>query len=183
MNGKLRTACNLPLPYPEVRVSAPNSNYARLLSVAYAGDGGELAAILQYTYGHIMTENEEPAQLSAVLSCVSMTEMRHLEILGELIYKLGGDPKFCDMQRRGCFDARRWRISGDGCFDASKVNYQTSPEKILRAAIAGEKAAIAMYRDLIRRIDDGCIREILRRIILDEEHHIKIFSELLGTAR
>lgn len=170
MNGKLRTACNLPLPYPEVRVSAPNSNYARLLSVAYAGDGGELAATLQYTYGHIMTENEEPTQLSAVLSCVSMTEMRHLEILGELIYKLGGDPKFCDMQRRGCFDA-------------SKVNYQTSPEKILRAAIAGEKAAIAMYRDLTRRIDDGCIREILRRIILDEEHHIKIFSELLGTAR
>ena len=40
-----------------------------------------------------------------------------------------------------------------------------------------------MYRDLIRRIDDSCIREMLRRIILDEEHHIKIFSELLGTAR
>lgn len=170
MNGKLRTACNLPLPYPEVCVNEPNINYARLLSSAYAGDGGELSAVLQYTYGHLVTEGAEPSQLSAVLACVSITEMRHLEILGELIMKLGGDPKFCDMQRRGCFDA-------------GKVNYQTSPDRILRAAISGEKAAIAMYRDLIRRIDDGCIREILRRIILDEEHHIKLFSELLGTAR
>ena len=170
MNGKLRTACNLPLPYPEVCVTEPNINYARLLSSAYAGDGGELSAVLQYIYGHLVTEGAEPSQLSAVLSCVSVTEMRHLEILGELITKLGGDPKFCDMQRRGCFDA-------------GKVNYQTSPDRILRAAISGEKAAIAMYRDLIRRIDDSCIREILRRIILDEEHHIKLFSELLGTAR
>lgn len=170
MNGKLRTACNLPLPYPEVCVTESNINYARLLSSAYAGDGGELSAVLQYTYGHLVTEGIEPSQLSAVLSCVSVTEMRHLEILGELITKLGGDPKFCDMQRRGCFDA-------------GKVNYQTSPDRILRAAISGEKAAIAMYRDLIRRIDDSCIREILRRIILDEEHHIKLFSELLGTAR
>ncbi len=170
MNGKLRTACNLPLSYQEVCVTEPNINYARLLSSAYAGDGGELSAVLQYTYGHLVTEGAEPSQLSAVLSCVSVTEMRHLEILGELITKLGGDPKFCDMQRRGCFDA-------------GKVNYQTSPDRILRAAISGEKAAIAMYRDLIRRIDDSCIREILRRIILDEEHHIKLFSELLGTAR
>ncbi len=170
LNGKLRTACNLPLPYPEVCVAAPNINYAKLLSSAYAGDGGELSAVLQYTYGHLVTENAEPSQLSAVLSCVSATEMRHLEILGELIVKLGGDPKFCDMQRRSCFDA-------------GKVNYQSTPDKILRAAISGEKAAIAMYRELIRRIDDGCIREILRRIILDEEHHIKLFGELAGTAR
>lgn len=87
---------------------------------------GELSAVLQYTYGHLVTEGAEPSQLSAVLSCVSVTEMRHLEILGELITKLGGDPKFCDMQRRGCFDA-------------GKVNYQTSPDRILRAAISGKR--------------------------------------------
>jgi bacterioferritin len=145
-------------------------NYARLLSEAYAGNDSELAAILQYTYGHIVTDGERPEQLSPTLACVSETEMKHFEILGDLIFKLGGDPKFCDSVSHRCFDA-------------GKVKYQPHPERLNRAAIAGERTAIALYRELMRKIDDECVRAILRRIILDEEHHIKIFSELSSGER
>lgn len=162
--------CTLPIPYPEIRVIAPNLTYAKLLSGAYAGDSGELSAVLQYTYGHIVTEGDRPERLSSTLECVSVTEMRHLEMLGELICLLGGDPKFCDAYSRGCFDAGR-------------VNYQNTPDRIIRAAISGERNAVAHYRELLRKIDDECIRAVIKRIILDEEHHVKIFSELASGER
>lgn len=170
MNSKTKMLCTLPVPYPEICVSGQNKNYARMLSEAYAGTGGELSAILQYTYGHIVSEDESPERLSPTLECVAITEMKHLEMLGELIFMLGGDPKFCDAVSRGCFDA-------------GKVNYQTQPERIIRAAIAGERAAVSLYRELMRKIDDECVRAVIRRIILDEEHHIKIFSELASGER
>lgn len=155
----------VPLPYPPVRVKEPNLGYARLLSLPYAGTGGELTAILQYLYAHMVCENAKPSVIHEVFSYIAEVEMRHMEILGGLIVALGGLPKFQTAE-------------GRGMFNASGIQYHPSPDKLLRAAILGEQNAIAVYQRVMANIDDDYIRDIIARIIKDEEHHIKIFSEL-----
>lgn len=169
MNSKIKSLCTLPIPYPQINVAEKNPAYARMLSVPYAGQGGELASLLSYTYGHIVTE-ESDGRLSDVLECVAMTEMRHVEILGKLIFALGGDPRYCSADARTCFSAQT-------------VPYNTSPERIIRAAIMGEQASAEGYRNLAGRINDRNIKDILERLAVDEEHHVKIFSELMPGGR
>lgn len=164
MDNRIRANCMLGTPYPQICVEGKNIGYARLLSIPYAGMGGELAAILSYTYGHIVT-TESDARLSELLICIAENEMRHFEILGRLIFMLGGDPRFCSADSRGCFSA-------------SELGYYERPDKILRASVLAEQNAIIMYRDISDKINDRCIKEILARIILDEEHHLKLFSDM-----
>lgn len=166
MNQKTRVICTLPTPYPEIRVEAKNGNYARMLSLAYAGPDGELGTILSYIYGKTVSMDKKPDMLSDVLECVSITEMRHLEILAKLIYLLGEEPRFCGSNRRMFFNT-------------SSLTYSDDPTRIIKNAMDGESRAIKLYKELSRVIDDAYIKKILERFVLDEEHHLKIFSELL----
>ncbi|MGN1095659.1 MAG: manganese catalase family protein, partial [Eubacteriales bacterium] len=118
-NSKTKVLCTLPLPYPEIRVEGENRNYARMLSMAYAGQEGELGAVLSYLYGHLVSAAQGADMISATLECVSLTEMRHLEILGTLISMLGGDPRYCVQGRRTCFNA-------------GLLNYAAEPSRIIR---------------------------------------------------
>lgn len=165
MNPRIKTLCELDIPYPEVRVERKNPNYARLLSLAYAGPDSELTTILLYVYGHHTARGKNPDALCDTLKYISMIEMRHLDMLGELILLLGGDPRFCGP-------------NGRMGINTAMLGYSADPCKIMRNAIAGEENAVRLYRDLIRAIDDRCVRDVLRRIVMDEEHHIKIFKEM-----
>lgn len=46
--------------------------------------------------------------------------------------------------------------------------------------IESEEKAIASYLKRIEQINDAYVHKVLERIILDEEHHIKIFRQLLN---
>ena len=50
---------------------------------------------------------------------------------------------------------------------------------MLKYNIEGEKIAINEYKRLIENTKNECIIKILKRIIKDEENHIKIFTALL----
>ncbi|MBQ8404704.1 MAG: demethoxyubiquinone hydroxylase family protein [Clostridia bacterium] len=170
MNSKMKSICEYDAPYPEIRVERKNPNYARMLSLAYAGPDSELTTILSYLYGNKVCTGKMPASLSDMLKYIAKVEMRHLDMLGELIMLLGGDPRFA---------------SGPRChvgINTAMLNYQTDTAMVLRNAIAGEEGAVRLYNELIRAIDDRYIREILKRIIKDEEHHIKLFREMAGTS-
>ena len=73
-------------PFPETEITAPNRDYAQLLLDALA-DGGaaELTAVAQYI-NHHMTIGDK--HLSDLELCISLVEMQHLSIIGELIEKL-----------------------------------------------------------------------------------------------
>ena len=168
MNLKIKSLCECDAPYPEIRVERQNVHYANLISLAYAGQDSELTSVLLYSYGHQVMRGKSPEMLSGMLSHIAMMEMRHLEMLGELIVLLGGDPRFCGPRRMG--------------INTAMLGYASEPARILRGAISGEEAAIRLYGDLIKNINDGYVRAVLKRIIMDEEQHLKIFKEMASTS-
>ncbi len=159
--------CVLNIPYPPAEVKEKNPYYARLLLNNYAGQNGEMTAITLYLYQHLITEKcyEE---LSDSLECISIVEMRHLEMLGELISKLGGNPLF------------RTQNQGRSIYWSGKfVSEIQDPRRFLMKNIEAENIAIRDYKTRVCQINDPLVQNLLERIIKDEEHHITIFRRYL----
>jgi len=160
--------CVLNIPYPPTEVKDKNLYYARLLLNNYAGQNGELTAITQYLYQHFISE-ECYKELAESLQCIARVEMHHLEILGELITKLGGNPLF------------RTQNQGRNSFWSGKyVSELQNAKRFLQKNIEAENVAIRDYKMRIFQINDPKIQNILERIIKDEEHHIVIFKQYLA---
>jgi bacterioferritin len=157
-----------PSSYPEIRVECKNLNYANLLMDDYAGMISEFTAISQYLYHHFYFE-EIDEDLGKLLENVAITEMHHMEMLAEAIIKLGGDPLI------------RGAHSTCGCYwNGSFVKYGDGLCDRLKADIDSEYNAIEEYKKHIELIDDRYIKRMLKRIILDEKVHIKLFNEAMG---
>ena len=62
--------------------------------------------------------------------------------------------------------------------NANYVNYNNNLKDILKINIEAETLAIKNYKNLIKVIDDKYVKELLRRIIIDEEIHLQIFKNL-----
>lgn len=167
-NEHINRWCALPVPYPEVRVQRPNRFYAELLLDDYAGQVSEMTAINQYFHHHIIFEERYP-DLAELEECISIIEMWHLEMLGETIRLLGVDPQF-----------RTLTNNRQVYWCADNVYYGNALCDRLAADVAAEKQAIAKYREHQRLIRDPHIVEMLERIIMDEEHHLKLFTEAMN---
>lgn len=165
MNDEFQIVLNI--PYPKIEVSSKDVNLAYKLFNVYAGRISELSAITQYSFQSIYLKNYH--DLSNILEKISKVEMRHLKILGDLIKELGLTPYYvtysCDKQ------ATPWNTD----FIDSTTDYRS----MLISNINSEVVAIKDYNDLISCTNDPNIKEIIKRIIIDEEHHLKIFTELL----
>lgn len=148
------------LPYPEAQLDEDLSQ-AKLLMPSYAGVGSELNAILTYSFQSFISS--AGSEIERALSGIARCEMRHFELLGRTIYKLGGYP---------IMGARTY-------FNGSAVNYTLDPHKYLAQNIASEEAAIVNYERTILNLRNENVKLLLERIILDEELHISIFKELL----
>ena len=155
--------CRDPSPFPEVEVSEPNERYAKILLDAFAdGTAAELTAIAQYFHHHLTIEEKA---VSNLMLCIALVEMHHLEVIGDLIAQLGGDPKYLRANR--------------GYWQGSEVSYGDSLIQKLRLDIVSEEAAIAAYHYLLAEIQDPKIQRIIERIIRDEQIHLMLFLEAL----
>ncbi len=158
----------LDIPYPEVKVEKENLEYAEILSEDYAGLKSETTAIFLYSYQNFekFKENKEFAK---IIEEISVVEMRHLEMLGKTIKLLGKNPTFetCETLCRNCV-----------MWNAGTLKYQNNLKDMLKQDIEGEKNAITTYKLHRDIIDDKYIKEMLSRIILDEEKHLEIFETL-----
>lgn len=156
---------SLSLPYPKPRVVRPNQFYAILLLEDYAGAISELTAITQFIYhSFILNEYEDLYKLE---KAVAIEEMHHLQLLGQTISLLGVDPKFRTLTDN---IASYWKASYAyyGCGICDRIS----------ADIAAERSAISQYRYHLRLIEDPYIRQLLDRIILDEEEHLNLFQQM-----
>lgn len=151
------------LPYPEIDIQTQSYHEVRLLMPAFGGKDSETTAIMTYIYqSYILAPDDET--LSYVIKKISMTEMRHHELLGTMIVQLGGTPI----------------IGGNyNYWQGGYVNYTKNPTTILNNNIIDEKKAIADYKEIIRKSNNETVKAVIARIILDEEVHIETFQYLL----
>ena len=152
---------NKKVPYPPVPNLYPNKKYANLIYDSFAGEEGELTAITQYIYEHIDLKDKE--DVSKILLSIAIEEMRHIDILGEILINLGEKPVFRNSKKKIKYINNKIR----DLKDAMKIN------------IASEEAAIRGYRQLMRYTNNMYLRRIYERIILDEMTHLEIFKRIL----
>ncbi len=162
--------CRVNKPYPTIMVERENIEYAKILLEDYSGVTGEDTAIHQYIYQHFDKFNIDKS-FSDTLKQIAMVEMKHLELLGETIKLLGLDPKFKFIDKP-CYKITYW--------NSSFVNYNTNIKEMLMSDIEIEKEAIENYKYHISIINDKYIKNLLFRIIEDEEKHIECFNYLLS---
>ena len=150
-------------PYPKMEGIKQDYKFGRRLYNSYSGTTSELTTILQYINENISCETS--TEMKNVLLKIAIEEMHHLKILGDLLVKLGFTPYYMGSRNnKWCSDNVKYKI------------YST--DEMLKYNIEGEKDAIREYKNLIELTDQKCIKNLLRRIIKDEENHIKIFNSL-----
>lgn len=152
-------------PYPKLENIKEDYRFGKMLYDSFGGSYGELTTILQYVYENVTFEKNK--ELQNVLIKIAMDEMNHLKILGDLLVKLGFTAYYMGSRNN------KW------CSDRVKYKF-SCVEDMLEYNIKGEKFAIQEYKRLIENTEDKCIKDILNRIIKDEENHIRIFSSLLN---
>ena len=82
------------ISYPKLQNIYKNKNLANMLYDDYAGKLGELTAITQYTYEHISLNSN--VDISNIMLLIAKQEMKHLDIIGNLINLLGLQPYYMD---------------------------------------------------------------------------------------
>lgn len=162
MDMHMRPGFADPSPYPEVKVSAPNSYYAKLIMDDYAGKISEFTAIAQYLHHNFTIKSKYP-DLAKIIESISITEMHHIEMLADMLKKLGVDPIF--------------KNGSNTLWTASYVYYGVNVCDKLKSDLKSEYDAIKNYEIHIQLIKDPYIQEVLKRIVLDEKVHVKIFEE------
>ena len=174
--------CQSDVPMPPIRVERQNLNYANMLLDAYASSAdSEIQAITQYLYHSKTIENKN---ISNAVLCISMVEMHHLDVLSQLINLLGGKPFYYNSNFSFWKTENIAYVDKNNPYGKEKNEngqrlYNESACKKLERDIIAEQNAINGYKYLLQHIDDQYIEKIIRKIISDEQTHIKIFVDLI----
>lgn len=149
------------IPYPTIENLSEDYISARIIMPAYASAHSELGAIMQYVYHHFYFEKYGDEETAKILTSISVAEMKHLNLLGETLIKLGVDPVF----------TKNPPYKTD-FFSTSSVSYSKTAKKMLLDDIAGEMLAINEYNAMLEKLDNECVATVIKRILLDEELHL-----------
>lgn len=155
--------------YPSIEGLQKNIEVAYKIKQSYSGQISELTCINKYIYQSFIL-NDTFKEIKNALKKIAIVEMHHLEILGNILIKLGLNPSYTYINK----------YNNETYFQTDLINYETNILKFLKDNIKGEEKAIKEYQEIIKYADDEIITDILNRIILDEEHHIKIFKSILN---
>ena len=156
-------------PDPPVKVCGPNAGYAEQMLSNIRACNSEMSAVSLYFYNSVILKPYE-REIAQVFHRISLVEMHHLDIFATLAHQLGANPRLWSYQGR---NLSYWT---PGC---NQYPRQLLP--LLQNALHGEEQAIAKYREQAEQIGDPYVVALLRRILLDEQHHVEIFRELLRT--
>lgn len=156
------------LPYPNIAIEKPNEKYAQLLSLDFASPNSEMTAIFGYAYQNWIF-NSEFSHIANTIARISMVEMHHLDILGQLILLLGGNPKYQVLYQNNYF-----------VWNGNAVNYSKNIKQCITNNIKAEQNAFDNYVSQAKLIKDTNVSAMLTRISLDEQIHINIFNNYLS---
>lgn len=151
------------IPYPKLRNIGKNSQYATMLYEDFGGKCGEVTAIMTYIYQHLIIQDIDIAQ---IMKKIAVVEMHHLDLIGSLIKMLGKDPKYMDN------NYMYW--------NADTIDYEKKDiRSLMKMNIQSEQEAIANYLKAKRYTRNQSVRNLLDRIILDEQSHIQVFEGII----
>lgn len=160
--------CASDIAYPSLDGIEEDTSALKIISPAYAGDEGELTAVLQYVYQHILFDNMGYKNYANILIKIAVSEMKHLEILGSLILKSGAAPVYSYLPP--------YPIN---YYSARSVSYSKNPQKMILDDVAAEQYAIDTYTKMLCRIKNERIAAVIQRIRMDEEKHLAAFKCIL----
>jgi len=132
----------------------------RLIDELNKGVAREIAAIVQYSYHHVMAEGMESPALSEMFEKTALDEMRHLEEFSERINYLGGVPTT----------------------KPSPIKIGGTLQQMVKDDLETEYEAIKLYKGqiaLAREIGDTTTRLMLEKILATEEEHADRWETVL----
>lgn len=155
-------------PWPSIEIAGKNQRYAAAILSNIGACNSEMSAISLYVYNSIITKNFF-FDIAECFHRISIVEMHHLNIFGELSIMLGTDPRLWSYQNG------RMRYWSPAC-----NRYPTRIGALVTNALNGELETIKKYQAQAEWIDDCSIKAILNRIIADELCHVEIFRSILA---
>lgn len=157
-------------PYPSIDAVQPNSCDLSIAYGLYSGAISEYTAIAQYVYHHLYAREEGLAALEKQWIGIAIVEMRHLALLGNLILKLGGAPRFITPGGHGYVP-----------WNSTLVDYGCTLKEMVLLDIKSEQSAICAYLRGAKRASQPEMSALLERISQDEQVHLQVFTQMLQT--
>ena len=150
-------------PYPKILNATNDQMTVNILKNLAGSRTSELTAVLQYIYQSVIADKSAD-EIGAIFEEIGIVEMTHLDLLMHAITDFGGTPKYED--------------SKGNQFNSNYINYTVKLKEMLNNNILAEQRAIEQYNEAIKRVKNESLKELFRRIIQDEELHIKVFKYL-----
>ncbi len=132
----------------------------RLLDIINKSIAGELQALVQYMWQHVMAVGLASPAVRDMFEDIAIEEMKHAERLAERLDLLGGVPTT---------SPDPIAVGGD-------------LRQMVQNNIEAEDGAIVLYKEAIRlatELNDPVTRLMYEEILESEEDHLKTFSDLL----
>jgi len=132
----------------------------KLIDELNKGVAREIAAIVQYSYHHVMAEGMESPALSEMFEKTALDEMKHLEEFSERINYFGGVPT-----------TKPGPIKTGGTL-----------KQMIQDDLEAEYQAIRLYKEQIaiaKEIGDTTTRLMLEKILATEEEHADKWETVL----
>jgi Mn-containing catalase len=165
----------------EVKVDAPNPNYAAMLQEQLGGGDGELKAAMQYLSQSFRIK--DPAIKDLFLDIAS-EELSHMEMVAATVNLLNGHNLDAQNATIGNIEAHVFTGLSPGLTNASgypwNATYVNSTGDLaadILSNIAAEQRAKVVYEYLHRQINDKGVRETIDFLLNREEAHNTMFRE------
>jgi bacterioferritin len=134
---------------------------AKLTEMMNQAIAGELQAIVQYMWHHIMVKGMTASSLMEVFEDISVEEMKHAEKIAERLFYFDVVPTT----------------------KPNPIAVGGTTEQMLKADVKAEEEAITLYKDIIRQAvaeGDDTTERLFKEILDAEERHHDTFTTLLG---
>ena len=152
--------------YPAIKNPCKNSYYSGILQNLFAGPEGEVITFLQLQY-HANTLKNFNEKISKILYEISLTDLKHQQLLANAIEMTYGNPIYANSQGK-------W-IGG------RQIDYVKNTKQIIHANLEAKEKSIIDYKIAISKIENTQIKLLLTAILSDEENHRLILKKILKT--
>ncbi len=153
-------SCMLNIPYPRITESNLNRYDRQMILKLYAD---KLVGIHDYIYYNIVFAETNP-ELSDIFDCISIAETKHFKLYARLLYLSGIHPGYKVLLPYLRKDGR----------SAVSTNVSSALEHLHSA----EQLSASNTRLVLSQANDVSAVRVLKRIVADEDHHVKILSAL-----